>query len=193
MSCGQCGKPAIIKYNDNIFLCIDCELKLQQARQIEYDREAAEINYLTQQMDYSVGLSGTPPLYKSPKPTILTGPVTNHNIKVDNSVIGAINTGQVNNLNVALDNIQNAGSPDLANALRKLTEAVLGASELPAEQKAAAVEHLSYIANQAALPKGQRQAATGASILEGLERIIKVSAGLLNIWQTVKPLVMQLF
>lgn len=193
MNCGQCGKPAIAQYEDKIFLCVDCDLKFQQARQIEYARNATELNWLTEQMEYTVGFSGILPRYKIPQPTIHTGPVTNHNIRVDHSVIGAINTGQIKNLNVALDNIQNAGSPDLANALQKLTEAVLGSSELPPEQKAAAVEHLSYIANQAALPKGQRQAAIGTTILEGFERIIRVSSGLLAIWQTVKPLVGQLF
>ncbi|THJ08974.1 MAG: hypothetical protein CAF43_013825 [Nitrospira sp. CG24C] len=108
-------------------------------------------------------------------------------------MIGTINTGQIKNLNVALDNIQNAGSPDLASALQKLTEAVLASSELPPEQRTAAVEHLSYIANQAALPKDKRQPAIGTSILEGFERIIRVSSGLLSIWNTVKPLVERLF
>jgi hypothetical protein len=193
MKCGHCGKPALYKYEDGLVLCLDCNLTFQQSRQIEYAQNAAELNYLTDQMQYIAGLSVTPPRYKIPQPTILTGPVTNHNIRVDNSVIGAINTGQIENLNVALDNIQNAGSPDLAYALQQLTEAVLGSSELPPEHKTAAVEHLSYIANQAALPKGRRQTAIGTTILEGFERIIKVSSELLAIWQTVKPLVEALF
>ena len=193
MNCSQCGRPAFYEVPNGEFLCIDCNWKVQQIAAGEFERNAAELNYLTEQMDYIAGLSGIPPQYKIPQPTILTGPVTNHNIRVDNSVIGAINTGQINNLNVALDNIQNAGSPDLANALQKLTEAVLGSSELPSEQKAAAVEHLSYIANQAALPKDQRQAAISTTILEGFERIIRASSGLLAIWQTVKPLVERLF
>jgi|CXWL01.1.fsa_nt_gi hypothetical protein len=193
MNCGQCGRPAFYKASNGVLLCIDCNWKVQQIAAGEFAHNAAELNYLTEQMDYIAGLSGTPPVYIIPQPTIHTGPVTNHNIRVDNSVIGTINTGQIKNLNVALDNIQNAGSPDLASALQKLTEAVLASSELPPEQRTAAVEHLSYIANQAALPKDKRQPAIGTSILEGFERIIRVSSGLLSIWNTVKPLVERLF
>jgi hypothetical protein len=57
-----------------------------------------------------------------------------HNIRVDNSVIGAINTGQIKSLNVALDNVQNAGSPELANTLHVLSEAVLASSDLSPEK-----------------------------------------------------------
>jgi hypothetical protein len=106
---------------------------------------------------------------------------------------GAINTGQIKNLNVALDNVQNAGSPDLANALRQLTEAVLTSSELSPEKKKLAVNHLSNITDQAALPKNKRQSRIGKKILEGFEGVISVSPVLLGIWDTVQPLVETIF
>ena len=193
MNCSQCGRPAFYEPSNGVFLCIDCNWKVQQIAAGEFERNAAELNYLTEQMDYIAGLSGIPPQYKIPQPTIHTGPVTQHNIQIHGSVVGAINTGQIKSLNVALDNIQNAGSPDLANALQELTEAVLASSELSPEKKTAAIQHLSHITDQAALPKDKRQSAIGTTILEGFERIISVSSGLLGIWQTVKPLLEQLF
>jgi hypothetical protein len=139
MKCNQCGKLAFCKYDNGVFLCLDC------------------------------------------------------NLKVDNSVIGAINTGQIRNLNVALDNVKNAGSPELANALQQLTEAVLASSELSPEKKKLAVNHLSNITNQAVLPKDKRQSRIGRKILEGFERVISVSPVLLGIWDTVQPLVETIF
>ena len=106
---------------------------------------------------------------------------------------GAINTEQIKNLNVALDNVQNAGSSDLANALRQLTEAVLTSSELSPEKKKLAVNHLSNITDQAALPKDKRQSRIGRKILEGFEHVISVSPVLLGIWDTVQPLVETIF
>jgi len=139
MKCNQCGKLAFCKYDNGVFLCLDC------------------------------------------------------NLKVDNSVIGAIHTGQIRNLNVALDNVKNAGSPELANALQQLTEAVLASSELSPEKKKLAVNHLSNITDQAALPKDKRQSRIGRKILEGFERVISVSPVLLGIWDTVQPLVETIF
>lgn len=191
MKCDQCGKPAFYKYDNGAYLCVDCDYKVKQGQYLEFVQNASMLNQLAGEMEMMTGVGGVIPRIQIPQP-IYSGH-TVHNIRVDNSVIGAINTGQIKNLNVALDNIQNAGSPTLADALQKLTEAVLGSSELPPEQKTAAVEHLSHIANQAALSKGQRQSAIGTTVLQGFERIISVSTGLLNIWRSVKPLVEQLF
>jgi hypothetical protein len=106
---------------------------------------------------------------------------------------GAINTGKIKNLNVALDNVQNTRFPDLANALRQLTEAVLASSELSPEKKKLAVNNLSNITDQAALPKNKRQSRIGKKILEGFEGVISVSPVLLGIWDTVQPLVETIF
>ncbi len=192
MKCGQCGKPAFYKYDNGAHLCVDCDLKVQQAEQMRFAQTASRLNQLAEQMEMTTGLYGVVPRLEIPQPTIHMGH-TVHNIKVDNSVIGSINTGQIRDLNVALDHVQNAGSPDLANVLQKLTEAVLASSDLPTEKKTEAVEHLSHLAKQAALPKDQRQTAIGRTVLDGFERIINVSSGVLTIWNIAKPFLQSLF
>lgn len=159
MKCDQCGKPPFYYYK-SAFLCLDCNLKVEQAEQLQIARDAAMLNQLAGEMEM---------------------------------IGGAINTGQIKNLNVALDNVQNAGSPDLANALRQLTEAVLTSSELSPEKKKLAVNHLSNITDQAALSKDKRQSRIGRKILEGFERVISVSPVLLGIWDTVQPLIETIF
>jgi hypothetical protein len=159
MKCHQCGKLAFCKYDNGVFLCLDCNLKVGQAEQAQFARSATTLNQLV----------------------------------VDNSVIDAINTGQIRNLNVALHNVKNAGSPELANALQQLTEAVLASSELSPEKKKLAVNHLSNITDQAALPKNKRQSRIGRKILEGFERVISVSPVLLGIWDTVQPFIEEIF
>jgi hypothetical protein len=151
MKCDLYGKPAFDKYDSGALLCVDCNLKVEQA--LQFAREAAML-------------------------------------AVDTSVI---NTGQIRNLNVALDTVKNAGSPELANALQQLTEAVLASSELSPEKKQLAVNHLSNITDQAALPKDKRQSRIGRKFLEGFERVISVSPVLLGIWDTVQPLVETIF
>jgi uncharacterized Zn finger protein (UPF0148 family) len=159
MKCDQCGKPAFYKYYHGPFLCVDCNVKVEQAEQMQFAHEAAMLNQLA----------------------------------LDNSVTDAINTGQIRNLNVALDNVKNAGSHELANALQQLTEAVLASAELSPEKKKLAFNHLSNITGQAALPKDKCQSRIGRKILEGFEHVISVSPVLLGIWDTVQPLVETIF
>jgi len=159
MKCDQCGNPPFYYYK-SAFLCLDCNLKVEQAEQLQIARDAAMLNQLAGEMKM---------------------------------IGGAINTGQIKNLNVALDNVKNAGSPELANALQQLTEAVLASSELSPEKKKLAVNHLSNITDQAALPKNKRQSRIGKKILEGFEGVISVSPVLLGIWDTVQPLVETIF
>lgn len=192
MNCGQCGKPAIYKAQSGTLLCVDCALKVQQIADRDFARSTALLNQLAGQMEAATGFTGILPRFEIPQPTY-NSEHTVHNIKVDNSVIGSINTGQISDLNVALDNVNNAGSPGLANALQALTEAVLASSDLPSEKKKEAVEHLSHLAKQAALPKDKRETAIGRTVLDGFERIISASSGLLTIWNIAKPLLRSLF
>lgn len=193
MACNQCGKPGAVQYDNELVLCVDCDLKFQQARQMEHDRNIQALNHLYAQMESTTGIYGILPRYEVPQPTVHTGPVTQHNIQIHGSVVGAVNTGNIQKMNVALDLVQVGGAPQLAEAIQKLTEAVLASPDLTPEKKTATVQHLSHIADQAALPKDKRQSAIGTTVIEGLERLISASSRLLAIWQTVKPLVEQLF
>ncbi|HNP84401.1 MAG TPA: hypothetical protein PKN47_23310 [Nitrospira sp.] len=191
--CGQCGKPAFYAFEGGRFLCVDCNLKVQQAADLEHARNARELNYLIDQMEATVGLSGVLPRHHVPQATIHAGPITNHNIQVHDSVVGAINTGSIQRMNVALDRIQIGGDPALAPALQRLTEAVMESSQLLADQKKKAVDQLSYLAEQAALTQDQRNPSIGTTTIEGFERIIHASSGLVTLWQMIKPLVERLF
>jgi len=174
-------------------LCVDCNLKVQQAADLQHARNVSVLNHLVDQMEAQVGIYGVLPRYQVPQPTIQAGPVTHHNIQIHGSVIGTINTGNIQKMNVALDRVTVGGAPELATVLQKLTEAVLASSELSPAQKTKAVDHLSFITDQAALPTDKRNASIGTTILEGFERVISTSSGVLAIWQTAKPLIESLF
>jgi len=117
-SCNQCGKPAIITVDNNP-LCVDCYLKFQQAMQIQDTMYVKEMNYLTDMMEATVGLYGVLPKYKIRQPVVYQGPLTFHNIKVDQSVIGSINTGEVQRIDVAMSHIKTSGNEELVKALLK--------------------------------------------------------------------------
>ena len=53
--CGQCGKPAIVKVGD-VPLCVDCNLKYEQAQEMEIQRHRTELDYLADYMESVTGV-----------------------------------------------------------------------------------------------------------------------------------------
>ncbi len=183
MACHQCGKPAIVGVGPSgkLRLCLDCYLKLQQALSTQQAHLASMINYLTAEMEVMTGMPGLFPRMQLPHPVIHTGH-TFHNINIDHSVIGAINTGVVENLDVAMTDIRTGGDEQLADALRRMTEAVIQSTDLATEQKNEALDYLAFIAQQAARPKEQRSVGALKTNIAAFERIIQTSAALLALW-----------
>lgn len=179
--CTQCGKPAVFELNGHP-ICVDCNLKVQQAAQIRDNMLKEQENFLLDQMDAAIGLGRT----FGPRHTI-QAPVTPVSINFDRSVVGAINTGNVKNMEVALNNIhaQN-GNAELEKALKEFTEAVLHEKSLAVATKDGIVEQLSVLAAQAALPKESRL----KSVMNALVTSIGTSipAALIEHWDKIKPM-----
>jgi len=96
MKCQQCGKQAMITYEDGkIALCLDCNLKFQQAQEMIIRRNAEMINFLTGQIEASFGFLGMFPRYQITTPIYQQGDMTLNNINIKDSNVGAINTGNV--------------------------------------------------------------------------------------------------
>lgn len=80
-----------------------------------------------------------------------------HSIKVDRSVVGAINTGNVKKMEVALNNIHLTNqSPELEQHLKQFAEEVLAEAALSVDSKNEIVEQLSALAEQVAMPEESR-------------------------------------
>jgi hypothetical protein len=190
-TCSQCDKPALYQSGGHLF-CLACYTKVEQIRQNEIASNMAMINYLGNHMEYSV-FGGTPPRLEIPQPSVNVGPATFHNIHVDHSVIGAINTGEVQKLDVALSNIRNGGDEELHGVLTRLTEAIVNDMSFQTSAKNEALEHLSFLAEQAKLPKDNRKSATARIVFAGLERLLSVSANLAQLLSVAQPHLEKLF
>jgi hypothetical protein len=145
-ACSQCGKPAMYSRAGHP-LCLDCNWKAVQTWQ---HRDAAlkqQMNFLLDQAEALTGMYGVMPRYKVARPLIHQGPMNFHSINVDRSVVGAINTGNVEKMEVALNNIHTKnGNAELERALKEFTEAVLRETSLSVHAKDEIVEQSSIAA-----------------------------------------------
>ena len=191
-SCSQCGKPAIVSVGNNP-LCVDCYLKFQQAIQIQNTMLVQEMNYLTDMMETTVGLYGILPRYKVPQPMVHQGPLTFHNIKVDQSVVGSINTGEVQRIDVAMSHIKTSGNEELVKALKEFTEAVIAETKLDAELKNQIIEQISFLASQSALPKEKRKIGIVKAVLLAVKNTVSTMVMLSSLWSKLQLLLEHIF
>jgi hypothetical protein len=166
---------------------------MQQALDADHARRASMLNYLAAQAEAAVGLRGIFPRYEVHMPTIATGPTTFHNIRVEGSNVGVINTGELQRLDQALTQVQAGGDAGSAGVIGALTQAVLDAPDIDAATKNEALEHLSYLAQQAALLPEQRQRGVGRTVLATLERLLNAVASLGTVYAMAKPVIAALF
>jgi hypothetical protein len=182
----QCGKPAIA-IAAGLPLCVDCNLKFQQASQIQENSAKQRINFLLDQADAVSGLSGVMGRYEITPPVELHGPINFHNINVDRSVVGAINTGNVEKMEVALNEIHaHNTNPQLENSLKQFTEAVLMDATLSAQSKNEIVEQLAVLAAEVAKPKESRSAGVVKAVLKSVA--VSIPGALIEHWDKIKVL-----
>ena len=118
-------------------------------------------------------------------------------IRISNSTIGILNTGQINNIKsiaVNIGKLNNSGLTDVADAINALTDAVAASNELEDEVKTSTLEQLESLSEQALLPAKERMKpsilkAIGATVASTLS----AAGGLAEIWSTWGPAIMKFF
>lgn len=185
--CSQCRTPAVHEVGGH-YLCVSCYSKLQYAEYLEFAQDAALMNQALQDIENTVGLPGFLGRVEIPTPTTIhTGQSTFNNIRVDNSVVGAINTGTIKKLDVLMSKIGISKNQKLAVALQKLTQAILDTPHLGRSDKDTALEWLSFLSTQALTKQTERQSIIGKEAISTLERILSTTGGIASIWSAVKP------
>jgi hypothetical protein len=186
-NCVQCGKPAIVLVGNNP-LCVDCNLKLQQAINMQNERLVQEMNYLTDMIETTVGIYGALPRYKVTQPVIHKGDLTFHNINVSKSIVGSINTGNVQSIDVAMSHIKTSGNEELAKVLGEFTQAVINDTAINTELKNQIIEQLSFLISQYELSKEKRKPSVIKTVLSTIKNTVSTVASLVMIWSKLQSL-----
>jgi hypothetical protein len=194
--CG-CGQSAIGSIN-GVNVCINCYSRFEAANMDRLRMLLAMYNYFQDQMEDTIGLRGLvdSPRFQIPAsaPVIATrGPMTFHNINVSGGVVGAINTGQAQKIDVAIGQIRMAGGAGLADSLKKFTEAVLANSELQRQSKEELLEQLSFLTDQTLTEPGKRKTGMIRTVFSNIGTAVSVSSALFKLWEQLHPLLERVF
>lgn len=182
--CSQCSRPAIASMSGQN-LCVEHAAMMGNIVQRQQEQSAAMINFLHEQIEYTMGVPSSGPRIAIPQPpptVVHRGNVTNNQFRIDRSVIGAVNTAEVAKIEVSMNNIQNQDSTDFTTAIKELTEAFAANAELQEAKKEELLEILSYLSNQATLPEQQQQKTLIKRMLSRVPQIISTAADLTTLW-----------
>lgn len=188
--CSQCHRPAILSIDD-LPLCVPCYYQFQVAQTLGFRIQAIGLNHAAASMDSMTGLGHITP--RMQVPDIPQGPVILNNIKVDNSVVGSINTGNVHSIDVSVTVLKEAGNQQVSEALKALAEIIANNQAVPTADKNQMLDQVAYLGEQAvAAAKDRRPGmiqAAFTSITKGAGAVEAVAIA----WQAAAPLLKSYF
>ena len=183
--CSQCGRPAIFERAGHP-LCVDCNLKFEQAVQMRDRLLKQQINFLLDQADAVTGIHTGFGRYDLSEPIVHQGPMTFHTINVSRSVVGAINTGTVRQMEVALNHIHIAnGNAELETALKAFAEEVLAEAALTINAKNEILQQLTALTEEIAKPNDSRIMGVIKAFIGSIAANI-ASTSLVTHWQNIR-------
>ena len=185
MKCIQCGKPGIIEYEFGL-LCVDCNLKLQQANDIVVGNMERQANFLMDEMEIVSGVPLGGGRYPERKPPIVhTGDMNIRPIVLNNSVVGNINQGIVQNLNASLKDITIVNQ-SYARDIKDFIEKVAEDQVLVQEEKEEVAEKVEFLTQQ--LHSQNKNKSVIKTIVSSINTIVAISSGLATVWTALSPI-----
>jgi hypothetical protein len=176
-------------------LCLSCYHTFMTINQQKIEETERMLNYLAGQVEASVGMPLGLPRFPERRAPILAhqigGMVTN--IQFSNSVVGAINTGTIEHLQVSLSQISTGESRELAEALARFVEEAAASEELSPEQKNELAEQTDFVAEQVSLPKEGRRLAAVKAVLGTMKDTALTVTALGAAWDRIEPLLRAVF
>jgi hypothetical protein len=176
-------------------LCLDCHSKFQEAIDRQNDSLERLMNYLTAEMEMAVGLPGLYPRFpeRKPRTVIRSGNITMHNIRIDNSNIGVLNSGHIGTVDTAIGAIRSAGDANAAAAFQGFTEALARLQDVDAELKNKLLELLSILATEATIPAPKRRRVAMKPLLLELATLSSGVNSLAQLYAQYAPAIAALF
>lgn len=177
----------------NVPLCLNCYSKVAHIEQQQLENHERMLNYLHDEIGFGFGMPSMGPRFPPrPKPVHI-GDMRLNNISVNNSVVGTINTGSIGSLDQSISALVQLDEPQLAQAFKELSEAVLQSDDLTRNQRNEVIEALNSISREAATPPQARQNTVALSLLERAEKITAMANDISELCVRCWPVIAAVF
>lgn len=185
-ACGNCGKPAIVLLG-SYPACIDCKYKHDISQWMQFAQNAAMLNFAAQEMDAVVGL-GTSPTIQIPRPPVPPINYNNQTVSVSGGNVGALNFGNVRDIQVNLQSLTESGSQDIVEPLARLTDAILNAKDADEPTKNELLEQVASLTALATARPEERRPGVVKALFSAIKTGAEAISSATGAWTAVQPL-----
>ena len=186
-ACSQCGKPPIVLSHGHP-LCVDCHYKVQQGQWMEFAQHAAMLNMLDKEMTDIVGMPHLSNQIKIPQAPIPPIHYNNQSVTVTGGTVGAINFGNVRDIQVSLQALTQNGEAGVADAMAGLTNAILEIGGVAEADKNELLEQVAFLTAQASTPPADRKLGMIKTVVAAVKDGARAVGGVASAWGAVEPL-----
>jgi hypothetical protein len=165
---------------------VSCYYEFEVARTLGFRLAAIGMNHAAADMEFATGIPNFTPRIQVPD--LPKGPIHMHNIKVDNSVVGAINTAEVHTIDVNITYMKQSGNNKLGEVLKGLTEAIANSKAMSDEEKQNLLDQVAYLSEQAASAAKDRKPGMIKSTLAAIAAGAAAVKGIADAWNAAAPL-----
>lgn len=195
----KCGRPGVIlwgKHDEDdslaLHLCIPCLNLLTAALGRQQEQRERMINALVSQIDDIGGLAPRPSMFPPRHQVVVHGGMVFNNIDIKGSTVGAVNTGTIGQVDVAITTIRNHGDDGVAEALKGLTEGLLRA-DIASSLRDEALELVSVLSVEASAPPEARKRRAALRIAESLSTLLQGASAAASLWHLYGPTITAFF
>lgn len=185
MLCQSCSqRPAMYQLGNGTLLCLSCAY--QHTQMINSQQRSMErmINFLMDEMDMAVGFGVRGPRFPEPAPPVVQQQPTNvlHNVSIDRSVVGAVNSGTIQSLNQNMSNVSNSVNEDVAKIIKLVVEKILALNELKEKKRQEFIEKVDFLTEQIATSAPKRKLSMVKETLDWISRLFTTYEASGKIW-----------
>jgi hypothetical protein len=185
ITCQLCGEPTMYRLSNGALICVQCVDRFQR------EQNAAMIDFLLGEIGSGGTVGNIGPGVEISKRVPRRQPTALTNIRLDRSVVGAINTGRAQAIDVALSYIKQKCDPGVSELLQEFTQAVLDDRELDQAMRGAIIEQLSFLISQTLAKQGQKRPSIVNAVLKSIKESLSISSGLITVWDKLEPCLRQ--
>lgn len=186
-NCGQCGKQAVVLLDDYP-LCIDCHYKYKQSQWMDFAQAATMANMAERDLYAVVGMEHMASPIQIPPAPIPPIHYNNQTVNVTGGMVGAINFGNVHEIQVSLQTLTQNGEPGVSDAMLVLTQAILDSKEIAEALKNELLEQVAFLSDQATAPAADRKPGMIKAMVGAVKGCAETVSSLAGAWTAVEPL-----
>lgn len=169
-------------------LCVDCHYKVKQAQWIDFAQAATMANAADRDMAIISGMPNLSNQIQIPPAPIPPMHYNNQVVTVTGGNVGAINFGNVHEIQVSLGALTQNGEVGVAEALAELTNAILNANEIVEGEKNELLERVAFLTSQASATPADRKPGMIKTVVSAVKDGAAAVGSVAGAWTAVEPL-----